>query len=611
MFGSGKAPSDTGSTKDEIVLLPVQAKSGILRVTEIETKVHDPNHNTNAPVPDPTFDLPDNHPNKNAIEVLWIPRGRESHSSDDTGEKVRRALNNEKEMTILGCCKQFPKAIFWSLLLFLTVVMEGYDKSLVAGFVAFPAFRRRYGEMYETANGPMYEISPLWQTALQVSAIACEVLGLLLHGWVTYRIGYKKMMLISLAWMCLAVFPAFFAHNIAVLVASQALCGISWGVIQTLAATYAAEVVPSAIRAHLLSMTNMCWVIGQLLGTGILRSLVHNDSEWSYRIPFALQWAFAVPLFIGIIFAPESPWWLIRRERKVEARHALQRLTKQSHLDIDDTIAIMEHTNRIERKLNYGGSSYMDLFKGANLRRTEISCMVWSVQALCGWILTGYAPYFLEQAGFDSSKSFSLSTGMYGMALVGGMISWGLLTHIGRRKLYLVGLVAAVFMLALGGILSVVLHGQKGLNWSLGAILITTTFLYNLSIGPTCYVIVAEIPSTRLRVKTIALARVVYNIFMIINNIIVPQMLNPTAWNMQGKSCFIYAGTALLCLVYCYFRLPETKGLSYLELDMLFEKGAPTAKFKELQQRLANSAYLTVDRAERMRNAWHGWLTYS
>ncbi|KAG9501601.1 hypothetical protein J7337_007292 [Fusarium musae] len=545
MFGSGKAASDNGSSKDEIVLLPVQAKSGILRVTEIETKVHDPNQHTNLPIPDPTFDLPDNHPNKNAIEVLWLPRG--SHSSDDTGEKVRRALNNEKEMTILGCCKQFPKAIFWSLLLFLTVVMEGYDKSLVAGFVAFPAFRRRYGEEFGTPNGPIYEISPLWQTALQVSAIAC----------------------------------------------------ISWGVIQTLAATYAAEVVPSAIRACLLSMTNMCW------------SLVHNNSEWSYRIPFALQWAFAIPLLIGIIFAPESPWWLIRRERKVEARHALQRLTKQSQLDIDDTIAVMEHTNRIERKLNYGGSSYLDLFKGANLRRTEICCMVWSVQALCGWILTGYAPYFLEQAGFDSSKSFSLSTGMYGMALVGGMISWFLLSHIGRRKLYLTGLAAAVFMLTLGGILSVVLDGQKGLNWSLGAILITTTFLYNLSIGPTCYVIVAEIPSTRLRVKTIALARVVYNIFMIVNNVIVPQMLNPTAWNMQGKSCFVYAGTALLCLVYCYFRLPETKGLSYLELDMLFEKGAPTAKFKELQQRLANSAYLTVDRAERMRNAWHGWLTYS
>lgn len=51
----------------------------------------------------------------------------------------------------------------------------------------------------------------------------------------------------------------------------------------------------------------MCWVIGQLLGTGVLRSLVHNESEWSYRLPFALQWAFAIPLLICIMFAPESP----------------------------------------------------------------------------------------------------------------------------------------------------------------------------------------------------------------------------------------------------------------------------------------------------------------
>ena len=85
------------------------------------------------------------------------------------------------------------------------------------------------------------------------------------------------------------------------------LAGISWGVIQTLAATYAAEVVPSIIRACLLSNVNMCWVIGQLLGTGILRALIHNNSEWSYRIPFALQWAWAIPLLVGICFAPESP----------------------------------------------------------------------------------------------------------------------------------------------------------------------------------------------------------------------------------------------------------------------------------------------------------------
>lgn len=51
----------------------------------------------------------------------------------------------------------------------------------------------------------------------------------------------------------------------------------------------------------------MCWVVGQLLGTGILRASVHNTSEWCYRLPFALQWAWAMPLLIGVYFAPESP----------------------------------------------------------------------------------------------------------------------------------------------------------------------------------------------------------------------------------------------------------------------------------------------------------------
>ncbi|KAI8407701.1 hypothetical protein FOFC_13142 [Fusarium oxysporum] len=548
---------------------------------------------------------------------IWLPR--RSTSSGGVGARIHRGLASEKEMTLLGCCRNFPKAIMWSFLLFLTVVMEAYDKSLISGFLAFPSFRRRYGEPRLPEAGSDgrqdYEISPLWQMGLQNAAVGCEIIGLLAHGYISYAIGYRKMMIVALVWMCLAVFPAFFAHNIALLLASQALCdssqGLSWGVIQTLAATYAAEVVPSVIRAAILSNVNMCWLIGQLMGTGILRALIKNTSDWSYRLPFALQWAWAVPLLFVIYFAPESPWWLIRHERLSEARNSLQRLTSNKHIDIEDTIAIMQHVDSTEKQLGYGGASFLDLFKGCNRRRTEVCCMTWSCQALCGATLTGYAPYFLEQAGFESSKSFTLATGMYGLGILGGMISWVLLSMIGRRRLYLAGLVAALLILTTGGILSIILANHSSLNWALGSLIILMTFTYNMSIGPACYVIVAEIPSTRLRIKTIALARIVYNVFTIINNIVAPQLLNPTAWDLGGRSCLVYAATSFLCLIWCYFRLPETKKLSYLELDILFDKGAPTAKFKELQDRLANSAYISVSKAERIRNAWHGWLAYS
>ncbi|KAH7142792.1 hypothetical protein B0J13DRAFT_503131 [Dactylonectria estremocensis] len=598
--------SNTNTSKDDVVLIPISPKPAF---TQHESASVSDIH------PLDEEELGRVHSNVHAetlTSVLWLPPA--SAGSDGTGQRVRRGLAAEKDMTLLGCCKKYPKAILWSLLVFLTVVMEAFDKSLISGFIAFPTFRRRYGELMPVANSSEnqdYEISPLWQMGLQNAAVSCEIIGLLAHGYISYIIGYRKMMAVSLVWLCLAVFPAFFAHNIALLLASQALCGLSWGVIQTLAATYAAEVVPSVIRACVLCNVNMCWLVGQLMGTGILRSLVHSTSQWSYRLPFALQWAWALPLLCAIFFAPESPWWLVRHGRLLEARQSLQRLTSDKHLDIDDTVAVMQHIDSVEKNLGYGGASFSDLFKGSNRRRTEISCMVWSCQALCGATLTGYAPYFLEQAGFESYKSFSLATGMYGLGIFGGMISWLLLSVVGRRKLYLAGLAAAVVILTAGGLIAILLEGHPAMNWALGSLIILMTFTYNMTIGPTCYVIVAEIPSTRLRVKTVALARVVYNIFTIINNIIAPQLLNPTAWNLGGKSCLIYAVTALLCLVWCYFRLPETKKLSYLELDMLFDKGAPTAKFKELQDRLANTAYMSMSRAERMRNAWHGWLAYS
>lgn len=205
------------SSKDEIVLLPTSSKNDIVKVTEIETHVSSPE------APEPALALAEDQFN-DARDVLWLPRG--SHSSEDTGVRVQRGLKAEKDMTLLQCCRQYPKAIGWSLLLFLTVVMEGYDKSLIAGFIAFPPFKRRYGEISQSPSGRIYEISPLWQMGLQNAAVGCEVLGLLAHGYVTYNIGYRKMMLLSLVWMCFGIFPAFFARNIAILLVSQAICGM-------------------------------------------------------------------------------------------------------------------------------------------------------------------------------------------------------------------------------------------------------------------------------------------------------------------------------------------------------------------------------------------------
>ena len=78
------------------------------------------------------------------------------------------------------------------------------------------------------------------------------------------------------------------------------------GVFQTLTTTYAAEVTPVVLRPYLTTYVNLCWVIGQLIAAGILKAFVSNDTEWAYRIPYAIQWIWPLPIAIVCWFAPES-----------------------------------------------------------------------------------------------------------------------------------------------------------------------------------------------------------------------------------------------------------------------------------------------------------------
>jgi MFS transporter, SP family, general alpha glucoside:H+ symporter len=519
---------------------------------------------------------------------------------------TRAATEAEHKMTFIQGVKLYPKAMAWSILLSLTIVMEGYDTALINSFYAFPEFRKSYG--HPTPNGGRYEISTVWQSALTNGAVVGSITGLLFAGQLTERFGYKKTMMLALGSISLFIFFSFFAFNIQMLLASQCLCGLSWGVFQTLSTTYAAEVMPVALRAYLTSSVNLCWLVGQLMSVGVIRGLVSNQSQWSYRIPFGLQWAWSIPILIGVAFAPESPWWLIRHEKPHQAKKSLLRLASKNGGDfnVDETVAMMEHTNEVEKSLS-SGLSYRDCFKNTDLRRTEIACVVWMTQALCGLSMTAYAAYFYVQAGFSTTRSFDLSTGMYGLAIIFGMLAWVWMAHVGRRKLYLTGCGLCFTTMVITGIVGC-LRESSAKSWALGSLLIIFTIIYDSTIGPVCYALVAEIPSTRLRVKTVVLARVSYNVCTIISNVFMPKALNPTAWNWKAKTAFLWAGTCGLCWIWCYFRLPEPKGLTYMELDILFEKRASARRFRKFQVHLEETGYFSLITGDGTRGprGWHG-----
>ena len=101
------------------------------------------------------------------------------------------------------------------------------------------------------------------------------------------------------------------------------------------------------------------------------------------------------------------------------------------------------------------------------------------------------------------------------------------------------------------------------------------------TIGPIPYAIAAEIGASNLRIKTIALGRGTYYILSVINSVVSPYMLNKAEGNLKGKAAFPAVAFTMLLLLWAYFRLPETKGMSTETLDHLFHQKTPARKFKE------------------------------
>jgi MFS transporter, SP family, general alpha glucoside:H+ symporter len=106
-------------------------------------------------------------------------------------------------------------------------------------------------------------------------------------------------MLGSLLMMIGTIFILFFAPNVQVLLVGQILCGIPWGVFQTLTTAYASEVSPVVLRPYLTTYVNLCWVMGQFIASGVLRASLTRSDEWAYKIPYGIQWVWPIPLLIG------------------------------------------------------------------------------------------------------------------------------------------------------------------------------------------------------------------------------------------------------------------------------------------------------------------------
>ncbi|KAI1633997.1 general substrate transporter [Biscogniauxia mediterranea] len=521
-----------------------------------------------------------------AKETIDKEEARDIYGWHDTAG-ARQAWVAEKETGFWEAIKTNRRAVFWSAMISMSLIMEGYDTALVTSFFAYPTFQRKYGEYFPSIQ--QYQLTGAWQAGLSDAQVVGLIIGGLINGWSSSRFGYKPTMLAALLVLNATLFTTFFAPSAGVLLAGQLLNGIPWGVFATVGPAYASEVLPLALRGYLTVFCNLCWATGQLIANGVLQGLVTNPTEWSYRIPFGLQWIWPLPLSAILLFAPESPWFLVRRGRHADAAAALRRLADKSDGEARATLAQMRCTVAREaaeaRRRGDADSSYLDCLRGADRRRTEICCVAWAGQMLSGAIFAYSATYFFTQAGLAVADAYKIGVATNALSFLGTVLSWFLMAaRAGRRAIYVGGAAALAAVLLVIGVVSATSPTATATTdspaaWAQAALLLVWHLVYSLTLGPVTYAIVAETSAVRLRARTVVLARCVYNVTLIVAAVLGPYMINPSEWNWQGRAAFFWCGGAALTAVWAYFRLPETKGRSYEELDMLFSMKVPARKF--------------------------------
>merc|ERR1711959_210977 len=147
-------------------------------------------------------------------------------------------------------------------------------------------------------------------------------------------------------------------------IAGRFFAGLGVGLVSALIPMYQSETSPKWIRGTIVEAYQLAITIGLFLAAIVNNSTKDRNDSGSYRIPVAVQFAWSLILVVGLIFLPETPRYLIKRDKYDKAAVSLGKLRR---LPIDHP-SIIEELNEVQAnhlyEMSLGKATYLDCCKG-------------------------------------------------------------------------------------------------------------------------------------------------------------------------------------------------------------------------------------------------------
>jgi len=478
-------------------------------------------------------------------------------------------------------------------------LLYGYDTGTIGGLQQTKDFLRTFGHVDSTtATGYALTSS---QQSLVVSILSVGTFfGALLGAPLGDILGRRPALLVTNLIFCTGVAMQTGATQWSLFNIGRVVAGLGVGLISTLIPMYQSECSPAWIRGAVVSCYQWAITIGLLLAA-ILSQVCHNrDNHSAYQIPIAVQFIWSLILTCGLIYLPESPRWHLRRGEEEKARRSLQRLTGvgADHPEVAQEIEDIKNSLRVEQEL--GNSSWADCFK---MGQNKILLRTFTGMALQAWQqLTGvnfifyYGTNYFTNSGIKNPFLTTIATNVVNV----GMTVPGILAvdRVGRRKLLLIGAAGMCFCEYLVAILGVTLDAKNtsGQKAVVAFVCIYIAFFAS-TWGPIAWVVIGEIFPLNIRAKGVALSAASNWLVNWAIAYATPFLVNTGPGNagLQSKVFFIWGSTCLGCFIFSFFFIPETKGLTLEQVDILYQHTSPIKSNAYRKQILAKNIHSVED----------------
>ncbi|GAA5988498.1 hypothetical protein JCM10908_003589 [Rhodotorula pacifica] len=464
----------------------------------------------------------------------------------------------------------------------------GYDTGYIAGVKAMPYFERHFGELgpdgkYALTTATDSLITSILSAGTFCGAIASGYIG----QWLGRRLGIGAYLLV----FCAGVAMQTAATATPLFAVGRVLAGLGVGGVSCLVPIYQSETAPKKYRGGIVSAYQLFITIGLLIAAIVVNATKSHNSASCYQIPIGIQFIWAAILGAGLFVLPESPRWLVVKGHDEKARRALARLFR---LPVESPVVADELANivaSVQHEQALGSVTYAELLWKSNPQRLPLR--VWTgiaFQALQQLFIFYYGTTFFRNSGIANPFLITIATNVVNVGMTfPGM--WAV-DALGRRNTTIYGscgmAVAQLVVAITGAVVSVNNQaGQKVL------VAFTCIFIAHFAAiwGPFAWVITSEIMSNRARSKGVSLTTGSQWLLNFAIGYATPYLVDsgPGKAGLGSNVFFIWGGCCVIGLVFAYFFVAETKGLSLEQIDLLYRNSSVRNSPKYRRQILAEN----------------------